>query len=239
VAKSSNIAAAKLGIAVGASDFTRFARAMGFAEKTSPHLGAEAPGYLQQPDPRRRSTLAAMAMGQGLSVTGVQLLNAFCCIANGGQLMEPLLAYGVDGVAPTPVRRAISPSTSQTLAGLLRGVVDGGTGAAARHPSVAVAGKTGTAQVAGRGGVGYVEGSYIATFAGFFPVDSPEVAILVIAAEPRGSYYGGQICAPVFRRMVDLMIGAPGGCLYPVLASGLSAAPLNGWVSAPSDVGNG
>lgn len=238
VARSSNIAAAKLGIQVGSSDFVRCARNLGFGARTSPHLSAEAPGCLHEPEARRRSALAAMAMGQGLSVTGVQLLNAFCAIANGGRLMQPILAFGDEGILPTVVRQAISPATARTLTDLLRAAVEGGTGRAARHDLFAVAGKTGTAQVAGRDGVGYMEGAYIATFAGFFPADAPQVAMLVIAAEPRGSYYGGALCAPAFKRMMDLIIAAPGGCLYPALASELSAAPLRGWVHA-SEVGRG
>ncbi|MBN1423878.1 penicillin-binding protein 2 [Candidatus Fermentibacteria bacterium] len=239
VAKSSNIAAAKLGIAVGSDAFVKLARDFGFGTKTSGHLHAEADGYLQNPGPHRRSSLAAMAMGQGLSVTGVQLLNAFCCIANGGRLMQPLLACGAEGIEPTVVRQVVSPTTARIMTELLRGAVEGGTGVEARHPCFSVAGKTGTAQVAGRGGVGYLPDSHIASFAGFFPVDSPQVAILVLVAEPRGEYYGGRVCAPVFKRMVDHMIAAPGGCLYPALAARLSLAPLNGWVSVSPDVDHG
>jgi cell division protein FtsI/penicillin-binding protein 2 len=239
VAKSSNIAAAKMGIDVGARDFVRYARALGFGSRSSPHLHAEAGGYLVEPQPNRRSQLAAMAMGQGLSVTGVQLLNAFCCIANRGQLMQPLLACGPEGAEPTPVRQAMDPVTARTITELLRGAVESGTGTAARSPYFSVAGKTGTAQIAGRAGAGYLEGAYLATFAGFFPADDPQVAMLVIAAEPKLGYYGGQVCAPAFRCMMEHLVTAPGGCLYPVLASRLSGAPLSGWVGLTTEVGHG
>ncbi len=239
VAKSSNIAAAKLGVQLEAHEFVAWAKRFGFGVVTSAHLDAEVPGYLPEPGPHQRSVVGAMAIGQGVSVTAVQLLNAFCCIANGGVLMQPLLAKANGVVEPTTVHRVMAPSTAATLTELLRGVVERGTGTAARHPRVAVAGKTGTALCTRTGGVGYLRGTYVATFAGFFPAEAPEVAILVVASEPKKGFYGGSICAPVFRRLTDLMIGAPGGCLYPALAAVLSAAPRCGWVRAASETVHG
>ena len=125
-----------------------------------------------------------------------------------------------------PIRRALSTQVAARMTELLEGVVRYGTGRGARHPHISVAGKTGTAQKALPHGGGYDAGRYVSTFVGFFPSRNPCAALLVIADEPRGQYYGGAICAPAFRRMIDLMLASPGGCLYPELAAALSIAPL-------------
>jgi len=87
------------------------------------------------------------------------------------------------------------------LTGILVGVVDKGTGKKARLKEYRIAGKTGTAQVAGRGG--YLRGKFVASFVGYLPADNPKIAILVVVDEPQGNYYGGTVAAPVFRRVAE------------------------------------
>jgi len=229
VAHSSNIGAVKLGSGVGKDFFFETARKLGFGQISSTDLHAEVSGSLRKP--RRSVSLAAMSMGHEVMVTPVQLLNAYCCIGNSGRLIQPCLVRFVEGgddFESIGIRQSVTPRNARILSRLLTGVVDHGTGKRAAHPLIPVAGKTGTAQKADPGGAGYRPGAYISTFAGFFPVDNPVVAILVIVDEPRNGTYGGEICAPAFRRVMDSLLSAPGGCLYPELASLLSQAPAAG-----------
>jgi cell division protein FtsI/penicillin-binding protein 2 len=144
-------------------------------------------------------------------------------------LVQPTLVRSTSeggGVGSVPIRRALSPRVAVILTELLEGVVRYGTGRRAHHPLMTIAGKTGTAQKAAPHGGGYDDGRHVATFVGFFPTRHPRAVMLVIADEPTDPYFGGTICAPVFRRIVDLMVASPGGCLYPELAAALSTAPL-------------
>jgi cell division protein FtsI/penicillin-binding protein 2 len=219
----------KLAIRAGSDAFYAKARALGFGQKSGAELHAEVGGRLPRPTRRNHVSLAGMAIGHEVLVTPIQLLNAYCCVANGGLLFQPTLIQSTtDGgkVVPIPVRRALVRSDADKVIELLEGVVRSGTGVRAAHPGISVAGKTGTAQKADPGGVGYRAGAYISTFAGFFPSEHPAAAMLVIVDEPQGQYYAGTVCAPVFRRVVDLLLASPGGCLYPTLAASLSTAPL-------------
>jgi stage V sporulation protein D (sporulation-specific penicillin-binding protein) len=137
------------------------------------------------------------------------LVGALAAIANGGKLMKPQLvkeirtAQGqlVKEIEPEVGQEVISKDTAKQLAGILEKVVSQGTGRNAFLEEYRVAGKTGTAQKAGPGG--YMQGKYVASFAGFAPADDPRVAVLVVIDEPQGGiYYGGQIAAPVFRDVV-------------------------------------
>lgn len=229
IAYSSNIGAAKLGTGVGAEFFLETAKKLGFGQISSTDLHAEASGILRKP--QRPVSLAAMSMGHEVMVTPIQLLNAYCCIGNRGQLMQPCLVRSIKGghdFEPIRIRQAVSPHVAEIMSRLLTGVVQHGTGQHAAHPLISVAGKTGTAQKADPDGKGYQPGSYVSTFAGFFPAKSPLVSILVIVDEPRNGMYGGEICAPVFRSIMDALLSAPGGCLYPEFAALLSQAPEAG-----------
>ncbi len=226
IAQSSNIAAAKLSQQVGADRFFNTAWALGFGQSAGVDLPAETDGFLIRPS--RSVSLSAMSMGHEVMVTAVQLLNAYCCVANRGELVQPFLVRRLDDcreASPVVVRQALSPKTARIATELLRGVVDHGTGKQAKHPLLDVAGKTGTAQKAAPGGGGYLPGAYVSTFVGFFPADNPVAAMLIIVDEPQEIYYAGQLCAPAFRRMTDHLLVASGGSLYPELAAMLSTAP--------------
>jgi len=228
VARSSNIAAVKLGIDVGWEVLAAKARSFGFGQTIGVGLHAEADGLIPSPTKRRWVSVEAVAIGHEVTVTGLQLLNAYCAVANGGKLVQPRLTLGSSesGEADViPMRPALSRSDAERLTELLEGVVREGTGINAQHPLLSVAGKTGTAQKADPGGSGYRPGAYISTFAGFFPSKKPTAAMLVIVDEPEGAYYAGLVCAPVFKRMLDRILASPGGCLYPELAAALSTTP--------------
>jgi cell division protein FtsI (penicillin-binding protein 3) len=229
VAQSSNIAAAKLATQIGGAALYAKACALGFGQPTGAELHAEVSGTLRCPTSHNYVSTAAMAIGHEVLVTPIQLLNAFSCIANHGLLIQPTLVGSTTeagGVAFVPIRRALTTQVAARMTELLEGVVRYGTGREARHPRISVAGKTGTAQKASPHGGGYDDGRYVSTFVGFFPSQKPCAAMLVIVDEPCDQYYGGTVCAPVFRRMIDLMIASPGGCLYPELSAALSIAPM-------------
>lgn len=210
LAHSSNIGAARIGIALGRSGLYRGLRRFGFGEPTGLPLPGETGGILRHHRRWYDMDLATIAFGQGLSVTAVQVAAAMSAIANGGRLMEPTLVRRVvDGrgeivLESTPrVRRQVVPrGTARLVADMLTGVTgEEGTGLEAAIDGYLVAGKTGTAQVADYRRGGYREGAFTASFVGFAPADAPRVVIAVIIDEPVIDHYGGVVAGPVFRRV--------------------------------------
>lgn len=149
--------------------------------------------------------MATTTFGQRFTITPVHLVNAYCAIANGGNLMKPRLIKElrdsegniVEKFEPEVIRQVISKETSNTMRELLEGVVSEGTGRNAYVKGYRVAGKTGTSET-------LEEGVYIASFAAFAPADNPVISVLVMLNHPTGhSYYGGQIAAPVAGRIIE------------------------------------
>ncbi|MBR1552665.1 MAG: PASTA domain-containing protein [Schwartzia sp.] len=211
--QSINTCFALIGLDLGADRLDKYARRFGFGDLTGIELPAEEAGILFEVDEMRDSDIATMSIGQSIAVTPLQLITAMSAIANDGVLMKPHIVkavYNEDGsvyeeMKPHEVRRVIRSETDKTLIGLLEQVVSTGGGQKAKVKGYRIAGKTGTAQKIRTDAAGYKEGSYIASFCGFAPTENPEVALLVIIDEPLGTYYGGQIAAPVaakiFRQM--------------------------------------
>ncbi len=203
--QSINTCFAMIGLDLGADRLNKYARRFGFGDLTGIELPGEEAGLMFDSDQMRDSDMATMAIGQSIAVTPLQLVTAMSAIANGGVLMRPHIVeavYNEDGTVfektePHEVRRVISTETAHTLVGLLEQVVATGGGQKAKVKGYRIGGKTGTAQKIRTDAAGYKEGSYIASFCGFAPVEDPEVCLLVIIDEPIGTYYGGQIAAPV------------------------------------------
>jgi cell division protein FtsI (penicillin-binding protein 3) len=201
---------AKVSDIVGAELFYTTARNFGFGTKTGLELSGEVQGELKKPTQWSGTTLNAMAYGYEVGVTPLQLVSAYAAVANGGTLMKPfVLKQVVDPrnkliaeTRPEPIRRVVSKTTAQTLTRFLRGAVENGTGKLASMKGVEVAGKTGTARkyIDGR----YVEGSYMASFAGYFPAEEPTVVCLVMLDIPGSpSYSGGLVSAPIFKAIAE------------------------------------
>ncbi|PKM80640.1 MAG: stage V sporulation protein D [Firmicutes bacterium HGW-Firmicutes-14] len=208
VMNSCNPGFVEIGLDLGEERFYQYIRAFGFGRKTGIDLPGEATGILIPEKDIKPINIATISIGQSISVTPIQLITAVSALANDGLLMKPRLVNKITDSSgkvvrteePEPVRQVVSKSTARQLAGILEKVVNSGTGRNAYLEGFRVAGKTGTAQKAGPGG--YVEGRYVASFAGFAPADDPQVAILVVIDEPQGGiYYGGQIAAPVFKNL--------------------------------------
>jgi cell division protein FtsI/penicillin-binding protein 2 len=219
IARSSNVGAIKAGLRVGRDRLHAQAAAFGFGSPTGIDLPGEAAGMLHPAAEWRRNSVAYVAFGHEVTVTPLQLANAFAAVANGGTLHRPFVALerrGPDGAAerrsgPEVLGRPLAPTTARELERLLEAVVADGTGKAAAVPGYTVAGKTGTAQkvVGGR----YAAGRYIASFAGFVPARRPALVAAVVIDEPRPPlYHGGQVAAPAFAAMVEpilLYLGVP------------------------------
>ena len=207
--RSSNVGAMKIGLRLKQDDFYDTIRRFGFGSKTGIELPAEAYGLVREPKDWSGVSQATLSFGQELSVTPLQLITAFSAVANGGMLQAPrILLRETDDAgtiftkaAARPAKRVIREETARALTQMMLRVVDEGTAKAARMPGYSVAGKTGTAQKIGPEGT-YAAGRFIASFAGFVPSTRPALAILIMLDEPRGSlYHGGDIAAPVFRRI--------------------------------------
>lgn len=195
-----------VGLRLGKDRFYKYINAFGFGQKTGINLPGEEVGIQIPQNDATDLNIATMSIGQSIAVTPLQLITAASAVANGGVLLKPTLVKAITDVngqvvkeyKPETVRQVISKNTSQTLMRLLTNVVSKGTGRNAFVDGYGAAGKTGTAQVVESGG--YAEGKYVASFAGFAPADDPQIAVLVMVAEPTGAmYFGSQVAAPAFK----------------------------------------
>ena len=214
---SSNIGSAKMGLGLGQQRLYEGFRRFGFGESPGLPLPGQSVGVLR---PRQRPWVqvetASASFGQGISVTTAQLVLAVGAVANRGRLLEPVLikrvndATGVTLDEPkSRVRRAaISPGIAKLLGEMLVSVTEGeGTGVEAAIPGFKVAGKTATAQKIDPETGRYTDTHYIASFVGFVPADKPRLAIAVAIDEPMaGTYAGGSVAAPVFRRVAEMSL---------------------------------
>jgi cell division protein FtsI (penicillin-binding protein 3) len=207
---SSNIVMAKASAQLQNGDLYGYAKLFGFGARTGVGLPGESAGLVPPIERWSARTRATMAFGQEVAVTPLQLLNAYAAIANDGVMMMPRLVKAVadprtgDVVESQPVvvRRVVSEQTARTLREFCLQVVEQGTAQAAKVEFMHVAGKTGTAQKAGRHG--YIFNKYISSFVGFAPYESPRIACLVMIDEPRWSNrFGGDSAAPAFGRICE------------------------------------
>jgi len=213
LALSSNICAAKIGLGLGGDRLYEALRRFGFGEPTGLPLPGESSGTLRPKGrPWVQVETASAAFGQGIGVTNVQLAMATAALANGGELLEPVLVKRVttaDGevvreASPRVRRRVVPAHVARTLSELLVAVTEGeGTGIEAAIDGYRVAGKTATAQKADPGSARYSLDRFIASFVGYVPAEKPVVAIAVTIDEPMVEHAGGAVAAPVFRRVAQ------------------------------------
>ena len=213
LAKSSNIGALKIGLALGEPSLYAAYRRFGFGEPTGLPLPGEAAGVLRPKGrPWYEVETANASFGQGISVTTVQLAVAMSAIANGGKLVEPILVRRIVDARGNPIREwtphhrrdVIPAGVAKTIAEMLTAVVeDGGTGVEAAMTGFRVAGKTATAQKVDPATGKYSEDKYTASFVGFVPADKPRLVIAVVLDEPMIGRYGGDLAGPVFRRVAE------------------------------------
>jgi cell division protein FtsI/penicillin-binding protein 2 len=211
IAKSSNIGTAKVAIRMGQERAYKYITDFGFGKRTGLPLTGENPGQVPALKDWKKIHISRIPIGHGVTATSLQTAMAMAAVANGGLLMRPLLVDSlVDSTgqvvakySPQVVRRVIDTKAAATTVDALKSVVEKGTAEKAALEHYTVAGKTGTAQKVVNGQ--YSHEKYFVSFIGFFPADNPELLIFVCADEPlkRTGYYGGVVCAPVFKRIAE------------------------------------
>jgi cell division protein FtsI (penicillin-binding protein 3) len=218
LAKSSNVGAIMLAREVGDAKLEHYLRAFGLGSKTGIELPGESAGILEKSSDWTASRAANVPIGQGVSVTTLQMASIYQTIANGGVRIAPRIVDSVTSArgrvvdAPAPEStRVISQDTAQKMAYMLEAVVGpGGTAPLGQIEGFRVAGKTGTAQRANPACNCYAGGGYVTTFVGFAPADNPQYVIAVDLERPSSDAEGGQVAAPVFADIMRYALTANG-----------------------------
>jgi len=216
LAQSSDVGAIKIAVRLGAPKFYEYIRAFGFGSPTGVDLPGESRGLLHRLENWSAISIGSVSMGQEIGVTPIQLITAVSAIANGGLLMKPHVVQTIkrgerivpaEGPLAVPEpKRVIRPETAATLRRLMEGVVLSGTGKLARLDGWTAAGKTGSAQKIDPATGRYSPTQLIASFTGFAPISNPAVTILVSLDSPVGLHEGGQVAAPVFKRIAEQVL---------------------------------
>jgi cell division protein FtsI/penicillin-binding protein 2 len=220
IEQSSNIGTTKVAQILGPKVLYHYIKAFGFGSILGIDLPGEARGIIKPPSLWSKTSIGAVPIGHEVGVTALQLASAISVVANGGLLMRPFILKEVRDKYqatikqnfPFIIRRVINPETALRLKEILAGVVENGTGKLARIEGIRVAGKTGTAQKIGSDGR-YVHDRFVASFIGFAPVDNPRIAICIVVDEPKPYYFGGVVCAPVFKKVASEVLNYLG--VYP------------------------
>lgn len=213
ISKSSNIGMALIGMRCGNGRLHRYVRNWGFGDRTGITLPGEATGLVNDFSRWGPFTTQSIPMGQEITVTPLQIVTAFAAFCNDGILMRPRIVRGIvnaagetlwDNSQPIAVRRVLDADMVRTFRreALVR-VVESGTGTRARFAGYQVFGKTGTAEIAGARGAGYLEHQYVGSFVGGAPANEPRACVVVSIYKPHGeAYYGGTIAAPAAGRIL-------------------------------------
>ncbi|HJX01664.1 MAG TPA: penicillin-binding transpeptidase domain-containing protein, partial [Candidatus Humimicrobiaceae bacterium] len=217
IKNSWNVGAVTVALSMGKKIFWESIKEFGFGELTGIELPGEEKGLFYDYKTWPASTIGALAIGQSISVTPLQLLRAVCAVANGGYLVTPTIVKEIkllendedNNISTEEGNKIISPETADALKEMMLSAVEEGTGTKAQIEGIKVCGKTGTAEKANINGVGYSEGRQITSFIGFAPYEDPEVAIIVVVDEPQGeenTIWGGTVAAPAFRDIMEFSL---------------------------------
>jgi len=225
--------------------FSQYINHFGFGTKTGVDLPGEESGIVRPSSSWSLTDPPCIAIGHGIAVTPLQMVTFLCAVINGGKLLRPYVVEAVleqggrviKKTSPRLIRRIMPDSTSKLLRHTLEGVVAGGTGKRASVSGYSLGGKTGTAQIPLSGGRGYADGKYIASFMGFAPVGSPKIAGIVVIKEPTGTYWGGEIAAPVVGRIIGRVL--PHMNVLPQEEKWVSSPPRPRQISSRRDSGEG
>jgi cell division protein FtsI (penicillin-binding protein 3) len=214
LAYSSDVGAIKIGLRLGAPKFYDYIRAFGFGQLTGVDLPGENRGMLRRFENWTPVSVGSISMGQEVGVTPLQMISAVSAIANGGLIVRPHvvreLRRGNQVAEPLesqqPPRRVIKETTAASMRRMLEGVVLNGTGKLAKLDGYTTAGKTGTAQKYDPETGRYSAHDLIASFVGFAPINTPAVTVFVQLDSPAGAHEGGQVAAPVFKRVAQQVL---------------------------------
>lgn len=216
IAESCNAAMMQISQMIEPSMLYRTYKKFGFGDPTGAEVVAESNGIFKQPSRWSGFSPSSLSIGQEMTVTGLQLVQAYSAIANGGNLIKPRLIKRITSpdneisqdFGPEVVRRVITPDIAKKLRRMLMGVVEDGSGRQAMLEDYTAGGKTSTAQKANPKG-GYYNNKLNVSFIGMIPALEPRIVLLVAANEPKGdehTLYGGQITAPSFARIADRVL---------------------------------
>ncbi|HVX43806.1 MAG TPA: penicillin-binding protein 2 [Mycobacteriales bacterium] len=212
LAKSSNVGTLMIAQKLGVQKFLEYSKKFGQDAKTGIELPAESRGSLPQPGTAAwsGSTFGNIPIGQGMSVTSLQLASMYQTIANDGVRVPPRIIEkesGKDGTTTTATPkgiRVVSPKTARTVRDMMQMVTqDGGTAPKAAITGYTTGGKTGTGQKINPNCGCYEGGGYYSTFAGFAPADHPRYAISIMVDSPQTDYMGGDVAAPLFHEIMS------------------------------------
>lgn len=207
LAYSSDVGAVKVALRLGEQRFYDHILKFGFGAKTGVLLPGEERGLLMPPSRWSGVSIGQIAIGQGIGVTALQLVDAYSAIANGGTLIQPRIVEDIfrDGVHEKRPeqwrRRVVSAKTAASMRQMLEGVVEFGTGKGAQLDGYTAAGKTGTAQKVENGR--YSHTHYVASFIGMAPASHPQLVILISIDTPHGAIYGAQVAAPAWKEIAQ------------------------------------
>ncbi|MFZ0954894.1 MAG: penicillin-binding protein [Candidatus Sulfotelmatobacter sp.] len=215
LAESSNVGAIKIALRLGEDRFYKYIRAFGFGQQTGIELPGETRGMTKPVSRWSKVSIAAISMGQEIGISPIQLAGLISTFANDGVWIAPRIVAGtatpqtpLQTVAfhPGPSHRVISSFTAAEMRAMMQKVVLVGTGRKAILEGYSSAGKTGTGQKVDPATGAYSKTKYIATFAGFAPVNNPQIVVAVILDSAVGPHQGGQVSAPVFKRIAQQVL---------------------------------
>ncbi|HXY07062.1 MAG TPA: penicillin-binding protein [Terriglobales bacterium] len=215
LAHSSDVGAIKIALRLGDERMDKYIRGFGFGRQTGIELPGETRGLAKPLNRWSKVSIGAIAMGQEIGISPLQLAAMVSTIANDGVLVgsrivasttTPQSTAQTITFHPVEERRTISPTTAALMREMMQGVVLHGTGKKAILEGYSSAGKTGTAQKVDPATHTYSRSKYIASFVGFAPVNNPVVVCAVILDSPVGGHHGGEVGAPVFQRVVQQVL---------------------------------
>jgi cell division protein FtsI (penicillin-binding protein 3) len=215
LAESSDVGAIKIALRLGEDRFYKYIRAYGFGQQTGIELPGETRGLTKPVSRWSKVSIAAISMGQEIGISPLQLAGLVSTFANDGVWVAPRIVTGKVEPQGTPQtvafhpgasRRVISSYTAAQMRAMMQKVVLKGTGRKAILEGYTSAGKTGTAQKVDPATGAYSKTKYIGSFAGFAPINNPQIVVAVILDSAVGLHQGGQVSAPVFRRVTQQVL---------------------------------
>jgi cell division protein FtsI (penicillin-binding protein 3) len=215
LAESSDVGSIKIALRLGEDRYYKYIRAFGFGQPTGIELPGETRGLTKPPSRWSKVSIAAISIGQEIGISPIQLAGLVSTFANDGVYIPPRIVVGnvppqslLQSVAfhPAESRRVISSYTAAEMRAMMQKVVLEGTGRKAILEGYSSAGKTGTGQKVDPATGAYSKTKYVGSFAGFAPVNNPQIVVAVILDSAVGLHQGGQVAAPVFHRVAQQVL---------------------------------
>jgi len=215
LAESSDVGSIKIALRLGEDRYYKYIRAFGFGQRTGIELPGETRGLTKPPSRWSKVSIAAISIGQEIGISPLQLAGLVSTFANDGMWVAPRIVTGTVQPQGTPQEvafhpgashRVISSFTAAQMRAMMEKVVLEGTGRKAILEGYSAAGKTGTAQKVDPATGAYSKTKYIGSFAGFAPVNNPQIVVAVILDSAVGPHQGGQVSAPVFHRITQQVL---------------------------------